>query len=135
MSVFSKFNSFVEALAEKKHNLGSDQLVVALSNTAPDSADTVLADITEIDYTNCSTRNLTTSSSSQTGGTYSLVLTDLTLTATGNVGPFQYVVIYNDTATNDELIGYYDLGGPVTLSSGETYLLDFSEANTLLTLA
>jgi hypothetical protein len=134
MAIFSKFNSFVEAVAEKKHNLGSDQLVVALTNSAPTSANTVLADITQIDYTNCSSRNITTTSSSQTSGTYSLVVVDLTLTATGTVGPFQYVVIYNDTATNDELIGFYDLGGAVTLSSGETYLLDFSEANTLLTL-
>jgi hypothetical protein len=134
MATFSKFNSFVEAVAEKKHNLGSDQLVVALTNSAPTSANTVLADITQIDYTNCSSRNITTTSSSQTSGTYSLVVVDLTLTASGTVGPFQYVVIYNDTATNDELIGFYDLGGAVTLSSGETYLLDFSEANTLLTL-
>jgi hypothetical protein len=134
MATFTKVNSFVEALAEKVHNLGSDQLVVALTNSAPTSANTVLADITQIDYTNCSSRNITTTSSSQTSGTYSLVVVDLTLTASGTVGPFQYVVIYNDTATNDELIGFYDLGGAVTLAGGETYLLDFSEANTLLTL-
>lgn len=132
---YTKFNSFVEAVAEKKHNLASDQLVVALTNSAPSAANTVLTDITEISYTNCSTRNLTTTSSSQTAGTYSLVLVDLTLTASGTVGPFRYIVIYNDTATNDELIGYYDIGSNITLESGETYLLDFSQSQTLLELA
>ena len=105
MATFTKFDSFVEALAEKKHDLGSDQIVVALTNTAPSATDSQLSDITEISYTNCSSRNVTTTSSSQTGGTYRLVLQDLTLTASGgSVGPFRYVVLYNDTATNDELI-------------------------------
>lgn len=128
MASFTKFHTFVEALAEKKHNLGSDQLVVALTNTAPTAAtDDMLADITEITYTNCSSRNITTSSSSQTGGTYDLVLTDLTLTASGGtVGPFRYAVVYNDTATNDEVIGYWDYGSSITLNDTETFLLDFS---------
>lgn len=133
---YVKFQPFVEAIAEKKHNLASDQLVVALTNSAPVATNSVLADITQISYTNCSTRNIITTSSSQTGGTYSLVLVDLTLSAIGGtVGPFRYIVIYNDTATNDELIGYYDIGSNITLQADESYLLDFSEAQTLFTLA
>lgn len=133
MATFNKFNSFTEALAEKVHNLGSDSLVVALTNTAPVATNTQLSNITQISYTNLSSRALTTASSSQTSGTYSLVLNDLTLTASGAVGPFQYVVIYNDTATNDELIGWYDHGSAVTLASGETYVIDFGSS--LFTLA
>lgn len=133
MATYTKFNSFVEALAEKVHNLGSDQLVVALTNTAPSAANTVLADITQITYTNLSSRNITTSSSSQSSGTYSLVLADLTLTASGSVGPFRYAVIHNDTALNDELIAYYDYGSSITMAAGETFLIDFG-AN-LFTLA
>lgn len=136
MATFNKFNSFVEALAEKTHNLGSDQLVVALTNSAPSAANTVLADITQISYTNCSSRNITTSSSAQTSGTYKLILTDLVLTASGGtVGPFQYVVIYNDTATSDELIGWYDYGSALTLNSGETLTIDFDGTNGLLQIA
>lgn len=136
MATFNKFNSFVEALAEKVHNLGSDQLVVALTNTAPNATDTQLSAITEISYTNCSSRNITTTSSAQTSGTYKLVLTDLVLTASGGtVGPFRYVVIYNDTATNDELIGYYDYGSSLTLNSGETLTIDFDATNGVLQLA
>lgn len=133
MATFNKFNSFVEAITEKKHDLGSDQLVVALTNSAPVATDTVLADITEISYTNCSSRNLTTTSSSQTGGTYSLVLEDLTLTASGgDVGPFRYAVIYNDTATNDELVCWHDYGESVTVHDSETFEIKFE--NNLLTL-
>lgn len=137
MASFTKLNGFVEHLAEKVHNLGSDQLTIALSNTAPGSEGTpptgstaacILANVTQISYTNLSSRNVTTSSSSQTGGTYTLVLTDLVLTASGAVGPFRYVYLYNDTAASDNLIGYWDYGSSITLASGETFTIDLSAA-------
>lgn len=133
MATFTKFNAFVENVAEGVHNLGSNQLVIALTNTAPSAANSVLADITQITYTNLSSRNVTTSSSSQTSGTYSLVCTDLVLTASGgSVGPFRYAVLFNDTPTSpaDPLIGYWDYGSSVTLASGETFTVDFG-ANVL----
>ena len=138
MATYNKFQSFPEAVAEKKHNLGSDQLVVALCATAnaPVATNSVLADLTQISYTNLSSRNLTTSTSSQTSGTYKLVINDLVLTASGgSVAPFQYVVIYNDTATNDELIAWFDYGSALTLASGETLTLDFDATNGLLQIA
>jgi len=136
MATYNKFNSFVEALAEKVHNLGSDQISVALTNTAPNTTDTQLSNITEISYTNCSSRNITTTSSEQTSGTYKLVLQDLVLTASGGtVGPFRYIVLYNNTATNDELIAYFDYGASITLQNGETLTLDFDATNGVLTIA
>ena len=130
----SKFNNFVEALAEKQIDLQNDTLKVALTDTAPTADISKLSDITEIDYTNCSDRTLTVSSSSQTSGTYKLVLADLTLTASGTVGPFRYVVIYDDTATNDPLIAYGDYGSEVTMTSGETFKLDFDDTNGAITI-
>lgn len=140
MAAFVKFNSFVEALAEKVHNLGSDQLKIALTNSAPSASNTQLSNITEIAYTNIQNggttgRNVTTSSSSQTSGTYKLVCADLVLTATGTVPTFRYVVLYNDTATNDELIAYWDYGSAVDLANTNTFTIDFDPTNGVLQIA
>lgn len=135
MATFNKVHSFVAALANGVHDLSSDQLKVALcaAADAPVASDEELADLTEISYTNLSSRDVTTVSSTQTSGTYSLVLTDLILTASGAVSTFRYVVLYNDTATNDEIIGWYDYGSDVTLANGETFTVDF--AATTITIA
>ena len=137
MAVFNKFNSFVEALAEKAHDLGSDVLKVALTNSAPVATNTVLANITQITAENGYSAGgpaVTVSSSSQTSGTYSLVGVDRVITASGGtIGPFRYVALYNDTAASDELIGWYDYGSSITLADGETFTVNFG-AN-ILTLA
>lgn len=139
MATFNKFNQFVEDLAEKVHNLGSDQLAVALcaAANAPVATNSVLANLTQISYTNLSSRNVTTSTSAQTSGTYKLVCNDLVLTASGAVATFRYVVLYNDTPTSpaDPLIGWYDYGSDVTLANGETFTIDFDGSNGVLTLA
>lgn len=134
MATFTKFQPFVEDLAEKVHNLGSDQLVVALSASAPTNTWQTLSQVTQISYTNLSSRNITTTSSSQTSGTYKLTLTDLTLTASGSVATFRYVIIYNDTATSDNLIAYYDYGSDVILANGDTFTINFDDANGFLQL-
>jgi len=134
MAAYNKFNSFVEALCEKVHNLATDTLKVALTNSAPVATNSVLADITEISYTNLSSRTITTTSSSQTSGTYKLVLADLVLTASGAVGPFRYVVIYNDTAASKELIAYADYGSSISLNTSETFTIDFDGTNGLFQL-
>jgi hypothetical protein len=145
MATFNKLDGFVEMLAEKTHNLGADQLVLALSNTAPGSestpptgttADCVLANVTEISYTNLSSRNLTTTLSSQTSGTYTLKIADITLTATGAVGPFRYIYIFNSSASafTNPLIGYYDYGSSITLATGETFTVDFDGSSGVLTI-
>lgn len=135
MATFTRFNTLTKNLAEKVHNLASDQLMVALTNTLPVVANTVLANLTEIAYTNLSSRVLSTTSSTQTSGVYKLVLADLILTASGGtVGPFRYVVIYNNTATNKELIGFIDYGAAITLADGETITVDSDQTNGLFTL-
>jgi hypothetical protein len=140
MASFNKFNSFVEALAEKKHDLGADTLKVLLTNTAPVATNTVKADLTEISAGNGYTAGGATASitsSAQTSGTYRLILGDpATWTASGGtIGPLRYAVLYNDTASNDELIGWWDYGSSITLADGESFAVDFDATTGVLTLA
>jgi len=145
MATFNKVNDFVQN-AVHNMDLETDQVVIALSNTAPSSeasnpatdGNGVLANVTQVAYTNLSSRNVTTTSSTQTGGTYKLVLSDITLTSSGGAtGPFRYVYIYNDTAASpaDPLIGYYDYGSSLTLNDGDSLTVDFSAANGVIQIA
>lgn len=140
MATFNKFNSFVEAVAEKVHNLGTDTLKVMLTNTLPTSANAIKTDITEIAAGNGYTaggNTATQSTSSQTSGTYKLVLNDPTAwtAVTSSMATFRYAVLYNDTATNKELVGWWDYGAAVTLAVGDSFTVDFDPTTGVLTLA
>ena len=135
MADFVKINSFVENLAEQGIDLSGAGLTIALTNTAHEAAWDELADLTEVAYTNLSARVITVSTSAQTAGTYKLVCADLTLTASGAVGPFQYIYIYDDDSTGDKLVCYYDYGSAVTLANGDTFKIDFDGSNGVLTIA
>jgi len=135
MASFTKINSFVENLAEQGIDLSGAGLTIALTNTAHEAAWDELADLTEVAYTNLSARVITVSTSAQTAGTYKLVCADLTLTASGAVGPFQYIYIYDDDSTGDKLVCYYDYGSAVTLANGDTFKIDFDGSNGVLTIA
>lgn len=136
MPAFTKFQKFIEAVAHGKHNLSTAQIKVALTNTLPVVGTAgVLADIAEVSYANCSSRNVTTSASAQTGGVYKLTCADLTLTAAGgSVGPFRYVVAYNDSAAGKDLISCWDRGDSITLLDGESILIDFDQAAGVFTI-
>lgn len=142
-STFTFFHDFSEQVGLAVHNLGSHTYKAALSNTAPTAAtDTILANITQISagggYTagaggGYALDGLTWSQSSNVS---KLVITDEVITATGaSVGPFRYVVVYNDSATSpaDALVGYLDYGSALTLADTETFTLDFNATSGVLT--
>lgn len=137
---FTKINKFVLNIGSKVYNLATDQLKVALTNTLPTVATAnqysdLTAPLAVTNLSGATPFNLTTTSWTQTTGTAKLIIADLVLTATGAVGPFRYVVLYSDTATNKEIIGFYDVGASVTLADTDTYTLDFDGAAGVLTLA
>jgi hypothetical protein len=134
MATFNKFNTLVADMPNKVHNFSSDQLKVALTDSAPVATNTVLANITEISYTNISSRNITLTSSTQSSGTYKLIVADLVLTASGTVPQFRYIVIYNSTASGGPLICWFDKAAEVNMLSGDTLTLDFDNAAGLLQL-
>jgi len=132
MATFNKFEVASENIAEKVHNFdaAADVLKVYLSNTAPNAAThAVKADIAEITAGNGYTAGGTDTqnATSRTGGVTSVTGVDVVWTASGGtIGPFRYVILYNDTPTSpaDPLIGWWDYGSSITLNSGETFTVD-----------
>lgn len=141
MAAASKFNAFVENVAEKVHNLASDTLKNMLTNSAPAAANSVFADLTEISAGNGYTAGGTTatqSSSAQSSGTYKLVLGDVTFTASGgSIGAFRYTALYNDTPTSpaDPLVLSWDYGTNLTLTTGNSFTVDYDGSAGVLTIA
>lgn len=132
MATFVKFDSFITEMAAGTHagwlNADTDVVRAYLSNTTPDvAADSVKADLAEISTGNGYTGAVDVqNAASQSGGTITVTATDFTVTASGgSVGPFRYVVFYNDSAPNDELIGYYDYGSEITLADTQSFTVDF----------
>ena len=138
MAAFIKIDQFVEDLCAGVHNLASDNLTIALCATADTivvATDAVLADLSQIVYTDCSSRLCVPTSCDETAGTAKLIIPDLVLTSTGTVGPFQWVVLYNATPVAGPLIGYYNYGSALTLGNGETFTINFDGAAGVLTVA
>ena len=137
MAAYNKFQITVADFANKIHNLGADALKVALSNTGPVNTNTILANITQISATNGYTAGgsaVSISSSSQSAGLYKLVASANTVftAAGGSMGPFQYVVFYNSTPANGNLIGWWDYGAAVTITNGNTFTVQYDAANGIL---
>lgn len=140
MASFNKNQQFVEDLGKGIHNFTSDAtctvtVYLTTNASAPVATNSVLADITQIAYTNLSSRVVTGITWEHTTGTAHMTATDLVLTASGAVATFRWVGLYNDDPTSpaDPLIGYYDYGSDVTLANLETFTIDF--ATDILTLA
>jgi hypothetical protein len=133
----TKFHCLTADLAHGKHQWDTAVIKILLTNGAPSLSNTIRTNITEISAGNGYTTQgltLTTTSSGQVSGAYKLVLADFTLTATGNIGPWRYAVLYNSTSASTPLIGWYDYGSSITLSSGEGFLFDFDGTNGVLSL-
>jgi hypothetical protein len=143
MASFNKFRQFVEDLAHGVHELDSHAFKVALTNTAPTTTQAVF---TTTSFPAPASANgyparggdASITSSGQSTGTYKLVLGDVAFTATGGqLGPFQYVVLYNDSPSTpaDPLIGWWDRGSSITLEDAETFTVDFSATDGVIQIA
>ncbi len=133
MAAFLKFNKFSQGLAQKLFDLESDVIKCALTNTAPTAATDTDFDpggdhpppAAANGYT-AGGHTMTEAGSAETGGVYTFATTtDVVITATaGGIGPFRYVLLYDDTSTDDKLIGYWDYGSSISLNDGETFTID-----------
>ncbi len=136
MATYTKFDIFVGDIMDKVHDLlgTNDLLKIALTNTTPVSTNTIFANITEIGAGNGYTAGGedTQNSGARATGTFTLTGTKVVWTASGGtIGPFQYVVLYNDTPTApaDPLIAWWDHGSAVTLNDGETFTVKFNDGD------
>ena len=108
-----------------------------LTNSAPVASNTQKSQLTEIGAASgypAGGSQATLVSSAQTSGNYKLTLNDVTYTAGAAIGPFQYAVLYNDTATNKELIGWWAYTSSISLAIGESFVIDMDAANGVLTI-
>jgi hypothetical protein len=139
MASYVKYEVFVEDLIEGIHDFDAHTFKVALTNAAPNVAThTGLADITELSAGSGYTAGggTTTISTSRSGGTAKAAATDVTFTASGgSIGPFRYAVLYNDSSTSDKLIAYWDYGTNLTVTTGNSFTVDFDPTNGIFTVA
>lgn len=140
MAAGVKFQQFVEDLAKGVHDFDAHTFKIYLTNTTPNVAShAVKADLAEIaagsGYTaGGNTCSLT--STEQTTGTLKFILANpATWTASGgNIGPFRYWVLYNDTSASDSLIQYWDYGSSITLTPPESFSVTLDASNGVLTI-
>ena len=137
MATYNKHYQFVEDLCHGVHNFTAttgDTLTAYLCapGTPPVVWDSVLTDLSAkvISYTGLSSRLFPTAtrSSSQASGLYTLLLADLTLTASATVADFQTIGIYNEDTTTptDALICWWDYGSTVSMVDTDTFKIDFT---------
>lgn len=134
MATYNKFQDFSEQLARGVHDWDAHTFKIALTNTAPLATQTTWnttdhpAPAAANGYTAGGTA--TTISISESSGTTTVSGTQVVFTASGGqIGPFRYVILYNDTATSpaDAAIAWWDYGNPgVTLNDTETFTVKFS---------
>lgn len=130
MASYVKYEPFIQGLCNKEYDLfgTTDTIKAALASDAPTaSTDTTVSDITQVANGNGYTTGGedTQNDSTRSGGTVTETAVDIVWTASGSMGPFRYVVRYDDTHASDGLINYWDYGSNVTLASSETFTLDF----------
>jgi len=132
MATYVKYQNAIEYMMDAAFNFSSDAFKIALTNAAPNVAThTVRADITELGTAGGYTSGgatVTVTGHAESGGTFTFAGTAAsptwTATAAG-IGPFRYVVLYDDTHASDGLIAYWDYGSSITLADTETFTVTF----------
>lgn len=127
MATFQVVDEFANFVGLKRDNLSSDTIKAALSNTAPTKAGTqVLADITQIAATGgYAVVTLASVAWAETGagtGIWQFTSAAFSWTASGaDFATARYVVIYDDTSTNKDVIGYVDYGTTFVVTNGSSF--------------
>jgi len=140
MAAFNKFNLFLDWMAKGTLNLSSDALKVMLTNVLPIPTNSIYSNISGGEVANGNgyvTGGIAcTPTLSNASGTEKLVGTSAVLTASGSIGPFRYIVLYDSTpASNKALMGWWDYGASVNMNSTDIFTVTFDGVNGILQLA
>lgn len=146
MAAFNKFNCFARDLAKGVHDLSTDTFKIRLTNAAPGATMDLISCITTIATGNgwATDVALAIADATATVATYAVFFTDVTIDNSAGADPcatFRYVVVYNDTPATpgdyvtDPLVGWYDYGTAVVLSSGEKFVIDFDSTQGCIRVA
>lgn len=132
MAAFNKFNLTVEDWLKSKTNYSSDTFKALLTNTAPVATNHVYGDISANELANgngysTGGATVTISSVTNSSGTETVVASAAspTWTATGAMGPFRYVVVYDSSAATQTLQCWFDFGGSITINNTDTFTVNF----------
>jgi len=138
MATYTKYTAAVESLVEGS-NSGTDAWKVALALTVNIADTTFTAGTTDLataaGYT-AGGNTCTTTSSSQSAGTYKLVLANpATWTASGAGFTFRYAILYD--FTTGVPFGYWDYGSSVVMNgaNGDTFTVNLDATNGVFTVA
>jgi hypothetical protein len=121
MAAYQKYTAAIEPMLEGM-NLGTDTWKVALAATI-NLADTAFTpgttDLATANGYTAGGNTCSLTSSSQSGGTYKLVLASPAIwTAAGAGFNFRYAILWN--ATTNQPVGAWDYGSTQTVNVGET---------------
>ena len=139
MPAANKFNLTVQAFVNGGNlNLAvsNDVSKLMLTNTVPVATNNLYSDISGNElasgagYTTGGATITTASANSSGTQTVTATIANPTWTATGNMGPFRYVVHYD--STTGQLLAWWDYGSSITLTSGQTFT--FTAASGLMTV-
>jgi hypothetical protein len=125
LATFQVVDEFANFLGKKRDDLSADTFKAVLSNTAPTKAGTqVLADITQIaatgGYAAVTLTGVTWTETAGGSGIWAFTSAAFSWTASGaDFATARYVGIYDDTSTNDDVVGYLDIAS-FTLANGST---------------
>lgn len=126
MASYNKFTPAIENLFENI-NAGTDSWVIKLATAVDQAAGTITETANGGGYTTGGNA-ATVTSSSQSGGTFKLVLASPSVwTASGGGFSFRYAVLTDSTTSTN--VGYWDYGSSQTVAAGETVTVTLDATN------
>lgn len=134
---FHKYNLGINYVCTAAINFASDAFNLVLSAALPSATSSIysVSNVGEISggngYTQGTGLPIVTPVFTPSGGISTLTGTVNPLTAAGPIGPFQYVILYDNTAGAKPLLGWWDNGTPITMANTDTFQVTWSSSQIL----